>query len=225
MSQQLTERGFGYGFGHLSPDQSKFLISIPKNASSTLSEWVSANGWTAAIVGDNCNWNSVQEMIVVLRDPVDRWISGIVQYIYTYILCVHGPNSIKLVHETSTEFDYDMSVKQFIEQYNQLSERILFDVINRFDDHVWPQTELFQNLLPTVPRKFFYLDLNFDSKISQHLDLDLNNMLHHNTSDKNITKKSLQEFIQQRLIHRPELKQRVINAYAKDYELINQIIQ
>jgi hypothetical protein len=164
-------------------------------------------------------------MIVVLRDPVDRWVSGIVQYIHTYILYVHGPNTQKLVHEISTEFDYDMSVEQFITQYNQLSERILFDIINRFDDHVWPQTEFFQDVLPDVPRKYFYLDHEFDSKISQYLELDLNNIPHQNTSDSNDVKKSLQSFIQQRLLLRPELKQRVVNAYSKDYELINQVIQ
>ena len=142
--KQLVERGFGYGTGQLNSECSRFLVSIPKNASSSLIDWVGIHGWSSAVVGDNCNWTNVKEMIVVLRDPVDRWVSGIVQYIHTYILYVHGPNTTKLAHEIPTEFDYAMSAKQFIEQYNQVSERLLFDVINRFDDHVWPQNEFFQ---------------------------------------------------------------------------------
>jgi hypothetical protein len=164
-------------------------------------------------------------MVIVLRDPLDRWVSGIVQYIHTYILYVHGPNTTKLAHETPTEFDYAMSANQFIEQYNQVSERLLFDVINRFDDHVWPQNEFFRDLLPGVPKKYFYLDQNFNNKISQYLGLDLNSIPHHNNSNDNNEKKILQRFIQQRLVVRPELKQRIINAYSQDYELINQVIQ
>ena len=222
--QQLSERGFGYGSGHLNPECSQFLILIPKNASSSLVDWVSNHGWTSATVGDNCNWNNVKEIIVVLRDPVERWISGIDQYIHTYILYVHGPNTTKLAHEVPSTFDYNMSAEQFIEQYNQVSERLLFDVINRFDDHVWPQHEFFKNLLHLVSRKYFYLDQNFNSKISQYLELDLNNMPWHNNSDDNNIKKILQSFIRQRLILRPELKQRIVNAYSQDYELINQVI-
>lgn len=223
--QQLVDQGFGYGTGHLSTDCSRFLVSIPKNASSSLIDWLGKHGWTSAVVGDNCNWPAVKEVVVVLRDPVERWVSGIVQYILTYILYVHGPNTSILAHETPTEFDYDMSAKQFIEQYNQLSERLLFNVINRFDDHVWPQCEFFQDLLPGVPRKYFYLDQNFSKEISQYLELDLNIMPNHNSSENNTTTKILQNFIQQRLIVRPELKQRIVNAYLQDYQLIEQIKQ
>ena len=223
--QQLVERGFGYGTGQLNADCSRFLVSIPKNASSSLVDLLVTNGWSTAVVGDNCNWSNVKELIIVLRDPVERWVSGIVQYIHTYILYVHGPNTPKLAHETPTQFDYDMSAEKFIDQYNQVSERLLFDVINRFDDHVWPQTDFFKDLLPGVTRTYFYLDQNFNRKISQYLNLDLNSMPHHNNSDSNIEKKTLQQFIQQRLIVRPELKQRIVNAYSQDYELINQIIQ
>lgn len=184
--QQLVERGFGYGTGQLNADCSQFLVSIPKNASSSLVDLLGAHGWSTAVVGDNCNWSNVKEVIVVLRDPVERWISGIVQYIHTYILYVHGPNTTKLAHETPTEFDYNMSADQFINQYNQVSERLLFDVINRFDDHVWPQNEFFKDLLPSVARKYFYLDQNFNSKISQYLKLDLNSIPHYNNSDDNL---------------------------------------
>lgn len=223
--QQLVERGFGYGTGHISKDCSQFLVSIPKNASSSLVDWLGRYEWSSAVVGDNCNWNNVGEVLVVLRDPVERWISGIVQYIHTYILYVHGPNTVKLSYEIPTEFDYAMSTEQFIKQYNQLSERLLFDVINRFDDHVWPQCEFFQELLPNIPRKYFYLDQNFNNKISTYLGLDLNSMPHHNNSKSNNTLNVLQNFIQQRLIMRPELKQRIVNAYSQDYELINRIIK
>jgi hypothetical protein len=222
--QQLINRGFGYGYGHLSPGNAKFLVSIPKNASSFLNEALTQNGWTGAnVVGSS--WTGIEEMVVVLRDPVDRWISGFAQYLQTYILYPFGPNTPHLENEQPTSFDYDMSVLQFKEQYTQLTERLIFDIINRFDDHVWPQTELFENLLPNMPRKYFYIDKNFNEKISQYLGLDLNNVTNINNSEDNQVLKDIQMFIKERLSIRPELVNRICHSYANDYKLIEQVKQ
>ena len=223
--QRLIDRGFGYGYGHLSPGNTKFLVSIPKNASSFLSEATVQNGWTGAIVSNNSNEYNVQEMIVVLRDPLERWISGFAQYLQTYILYPFGPNTPKLENEQPTAFDYDMTVLQLQEQYTQFTERLIFDVINRFDDHVWPQCDMFKNLLPRVPRKYFYIDNNFNEKISQYLDLDLNNVSNLNNSENNQVLKDIQKFFRERLTVRPELARRICNSYAEDYKLIEQIRQ
>jgi hypothetical protein len=223
--QRLIDRGFGYGYGHLSPDNTKFLVSIPKNASSFLSEATMQNRWTGAIVDNNSNEYNVQEMVVVLRDPLERWISGFAQYLQTYILYPFGPNTPQLENEQPTAFDYDMGVLQLQEQYTQLTERLIFDVINRFDDHVWPQIDIFKNLLPMVPRKYFYIDDNFNEKISQYLDLDLNNVTNSNNSESNQVLKDIQKFFRERLAVRPELARRIRNSYAEDYKLIEQIRQ
>lgn len=220
---QLVDRRFGYGTGALSPDCSQFLLSMPKNASSYLLHWTGRHGWNTAIIGDECSWDRVQEMIVVLRDPLGRWVSGISQYINTYILNVEGPNGPVYDTENKTLYDYSMTADHWIDNYNQNVERIIFDLISRFDDHTWPQCELFENLLPGVQRRYFYLDSEFDATIGQYLNFRPYDNINRNqgTSNKNIQK--LQEFFQHRLNIRPELKQRVRNAYARDYELIKQV--
>jgi hypothetical protein len=222
--KHLVNRGFKYGFGHVSPDRTKFLVSIPKNASSFIKNSTGVAGWVGGSALDPKLQTSVNELVVVLRDPLDRWISGVSQYIHTYILYPHGPNTPFLEHETPTEYDYSMTVEQFTQQYSQLTERLIFDVINRFDDHVWPQMELFQELLPNVPRNYFYINHSFETKISEYLGIDLNTITDRNISDDNDTMKQLKEFFKQRFVIRPELAQRVKNIYAADYQLIEQII-
>jgi hypothetical protein len=216
-------KGFGYGSGLMSLDKTKFIINIPKNASSYMLDWASRHHWTAVRVGDASDWEKLEEMIVVLRDPTERWISGIAQYINTYILSVMGPNGPIFPGQPTTKYDWPMRAEHFIDQYNQNTERLIFDVINKFDDHVWPQCYFFEELLPGVPRKYFYLDTTFNQRIAQHLNFKLYNNLDLNSSISNDNMAELQTFFRQRFQIRPELKNRVINAYARDYALIDKV--
>jgi hypothetical protein len=223
IEQLLARRGYGYGSGMLSPDCSQFVVNIPKNASSLLNDWVGRNNWSSAVVGDNCDWSRCQEFIIVLRDPLERWISGISQYINTYILSIEGPNGPIYSVKQLTKFDFVMSADDFVSSYNQTIERLLFDVITQFDDHVWPQIDFFENLMPLVPRTYFYLDAEFNDKISCYLNIDIENNLDYNCSKNNHSMKKLQEFFINRLYVRPELKTRICQAYSRDYELINSV--
>lgn len=218
--KHLFDRGYTHGFGYVSPDRTQFLAAIPKNSSSFMKDALKQHGWTFGNALDSATQQQTQEVIVVLRDPVDRWISGFVQYIQTYILYPHGPNTPHLAHEVPTKFDYSMTVEQFKEQYNQLSERLIFDVINRFDDHVWPQTEVIEDLLPGIPRKYFVMGPDFDTKISQYLGLDLSNVTDRNSAKDNPVAQGLQDFFRERFELRPELRVRVANIYKDDYQLI-----
>jgi hypothetical protein len=217
----LQRRGYEYGNGVISPDGNKFIVNIPKNASSYLLAWANNFGYTAALAHEFDH--QVQELIVVLRDPVDRWVSGISQYINTYILSVEGPNGPIHGIENMTRYDRPMTVDEWISNYNQSVERILFDVISQFDDHVCPQYKFFHKLLPNATRKFFYINENFDSAIADYLNFShLSNIDRHsgNLSDK-INK--IQKFFLARLNTRPELRQRLVDHYNTDYKLIKEI--
>jgi len=218
IEQLLARRGYGYGSGLVSPDQQKFIVNIPKNASSFLLDWTVRNGWGTYVA----NQQLLNEMIVVLRDPVDRWVSGIAQYINTYILSVHGPNGPIFPGEPITKFDYVMSADDFIKEYNQNTERLLFDVIFQFDDHVWPQCDFFKNL-KSQRQTYFYIDHDFTEKISSYLNIDFVDNLDYNSSKSNANMKILQNFFSERLQTRPELKSRIINAYNEDYKLIETV--
>jgi hypothetical protein len=218
MIPQLVDRGFGYGSGTLSPDLSQFIVNIPKNASSYMLDWARRHQWMTTVADDHSD--TITEMIVILRDPLDRWVSGIVQYLNTYILSVQGPNGPVFPDEPYSPHNWRMDAVQWIDGYNQTTERLIFDVVNRFDDHVWPQHEFVENLLPAVKRKYFMLDRNFDTAIANYLGFAPYSDLDSNSAGNNANMRLLQKFFVDRLQQRPDLAQRVIKAYAKDYELI-----
>jgi hypothetical protein len=221
MIPALRGRGFGHGSGMLNSTHDHFIINVPKNASSFVLDWGQRHGWHTALAENHSD--TITEMIVILRDPVDRWISGIAQYINSYILSVHGPNGPIFPGEPLTEHDYVMSAQVFINQYTDVTERLIFDVISRFDDHVWPQNEIIKDVLPRIPRRYFMLDHDFEQNIQQYLgwqpvaDLDRNQGSH---SDNNAR---LQNFFRDRLAQRPELHERLRRHYADDYALLSQI--
>jgi hypothetical protein len=218
MIPQLVDRGFSYGSGTLSPDLSQFIVNIPKNASSYMLDWARRHQWMTTVADDHSD--TITEMIVILRDPLDRWVSGIVQYLNTYILSVQGPNGPVFPDEPYSPHNWPMDAVQWIDGYNQTAERLIFDVVNRFDDHVWPQHEFFEDLLPAVKRKYFLLDRNFDATIADYLGFAPYSDLDSNSAGNNANMRLLQKFFVDRLQQRPDLAQRVIKAYAKDYELI-----
>jgi hypothetical protein len=215
--EQLASRGYGYGSGILSPDHDRFLVNIPKNASSYILDWANRHGWTSAVVVQS---NDIKEIIVCVRDPVQRWVSGVGQYLTSYVLNVTGAYS----WETGPgPDDQQISADDFVANYNQVVERLLFDNLSRLDDHVWPQIEFFENLLPAVPRKFFYIDQDFDQCIGEYLGFSPADNLDRNRADTNPNTHKIQTFIRHRLNIRPELEQRVRKAYARDYELIKKV--
>lgn len=206
----------GIGSGMLSPDCTKFVVSIPKNASSYIVDWSIKNGWTSATVGDQCDWHLVQEVIVFLRDPIQRWLSGISQYLSGHVLNVSNAYTSEDGPGPDDQF---MSADEFINNYNPVIERLIFDQLSELDDHVWPQTR-FLEVLPSIPRTHFYIDSNFTDRISKYLEFTPRNDLDYNRSDSNPDMAKLQKFFQLRLNSRPELVERVKSRYQKDYEYI-----
>lgn len=217
MIPALVRRGFGYGSGVIDPTHNRFILNIPKNASSYILDWSGKFGWRAALVE---HYPSVQEIIVILRDPIDRWISGISQYITTYIQSVHGPNGPVFDDMIVTDKDYYLSADLFIEQYTDVVERLCIDAASRFDDHVWPQSEIIDGILPRATRTYFYLDKNFDRNISSYLEFRAYDNLDRNQGSANPEQKKLRAFFQSRLQNRPELRQRLMRHYQADYDLI-----
>jgi len=203
----------------LSPDHRRFLLNIPKNASSYLSTWSNALAWSPTWCGDLPS--TVEETCVILRDPVDRWISGIAQYLNSYILNVRGPQGPVFPNDPYNHiWDRRITADIFIENYNMLVERIIFDQVNRFDDHVWPQSELCDNACVGMNRRYIIMDENFDQKMTAYFGAEPVPNLYRNSGSDNPDQHRLQEFLRSRLTQRPELRERVINAYADDYAFI-----
>lgn len=201
----INSRKVGYGSGLIFFDKNKkFLVSIPKNASSFSHKWASLSGWSSATAykSKEIDWDQLEEIIIIVRDPVERWISGVSQYIKAAIL------------KSGTAND-------FIANYNGYTERLIFDNVSNLDDHVFPQIYFFKDLYPEIPRKYIYINKNFEFNLKQELSLcDCINNLDKNRSIDDSDKKELQDFFHTLLQKRKRLCKLVKNAYKKDYEFI-----
>ncbi len=221
MIPALVPRGYIHRAGFLSPDETRFIVNIPKNASSYIGDWGQRYGWKPVRITGGLP--GMKELIVVLRDPVDRWVSGISQYICSYILSVYGPNGPVFDAAEATEHDYFLSADAFIEQYTDLTERLLFDSASRFDDHVWPQSELIDGLMFGIPRTYFIVSPNLTKELSTHLGLPVMDGVDRNSGADHPEQKKIQEFMRNRLEKRPELVVRLRRHYKTDYDLINSV--
>lgn len=218
MIRALVARGYDHGSGVIDPGGNRFIINIPKNASSYVLDWANHNGWRPIMAHQA---PTVQEMIVILRDPVERWISGVAQYINTYILSVCGPNG-PVFPDADTGAHDVITVSQFVSQYNEVTDRLFFDVISRFDDHVWPQSEIIRDVLPGVPRRYFRLE-KLDAELGQYLNWQPRQHLDRNSGQATPTTAQLQNFFEARLRTRADLRERVRRHYADDYQLLEEV--
>jgi len=218
-TQPLANKGFVYGSGLVNPDHTRFIVNIPKNASSFLSNWAQENQWTVAHADDVSL--TLQEIIIVLRDPVERWISGFAQYASGNIL--HAKRFYSTDTGPGPDFQY-MSVAEFVKNYNPLTERLVFDNLELFDDHVWPQQIFFKDLLPDLPRKYFYINENINYQLQKYLGwLPASKDLDRNNSENDPDKKLIKQFLRNRLAQILELQKTILDAYVEDYKLIEQI--
>jgi hypothetical protein len=215
----LSRRGFEHGSGMISQNHRVFIVNIPKNASSFISQWTSQFEWRAAVASHY--EHRIAEMIVILRDPLDRWISGISQYLNGYILHAKDAYDINIGPDKDHQY---LNATEFINQYNSIIERMLFDNLDRHDDHVWPQYEIIRGVLPDKRKVYYYLDNSLEQKLCRHLDISLMSNIDRNQGDSNPDQKILKMFFKERVLEKPALRQRVIERYGKDYELISQVI-
>lgn len=202
----------------ISPNQLTFIVDIPKNASSYIHDWTSQMGWRAAAAGNH--ENRISQMIVILRDPLDRWISGIAQYINGWIL--HAKSFYDVARGPDLDYQY-ISATAFIASYNPVVERLIFDNLDRYDDHVWPQCEIIDGLLPTKHKHFFYMDESWEDRLAEHLNIPKATVADRNAGSSIEDQKLLQDFFRNRILEHPTLKNMIIDRYRSDYNLIDKV--
>ena len=201
----VQRRDFGYGSGFISPDTTQFYVNIPKSASSFISSWLVSSGWTSATVGCwGTDWNEVDSIIIVMRDPVERWVSGISQFIKGNILDTGG-------------------VTKFLNNYTEITENIIISSLDIFDDHVWPQHCFFKSILPNAKRKYVYICPEFEKNLKKELNLvwPIPNIVDYNKSENDKDLRDLKIFFKKRLEKNNNLHNAVKNIYKRDYEIIN----
>jgi hypothetical protein len=198
MLEHLVARGYVPGGGLLSPE-GVFYLNIPKNASTYLTNLFLSNGWIHYNLFES---PCPTQAIVVLRDPVERWISGYATYAAGWVL----------------GFGYGSD--HFKEDYNNLTERIIFDQLI-FDDHTTEQVKFIEQI-KDIPTTYFKLNHKLGKNLENFLkcNLDLNNPVNANIGEDNYDTKMIAKLLRERINQDPVLKAKIIKQYSADYTLI-----
>jgi hypothetical protein len=189
---------FGECMSH--PDHDLMYINIPKNASS----WTKPNllDWN----WENYNYHTDnlyhKHAIVVLRDPVERWLSGIAEYMYLY-------------HK---ELDCSLFTKCFFD--------LVFDRI-AFDDHTEQQV-LFLTKLDLDNCTFFRCDSQYRILFSNFLSSrgmpnKYFNYNYQHVTDHSPERKQFKEIFTQALKNNSKYITQLDRYFINDYKLIESI--
>ena len=180
-------------------------IPIPKNSSSYIGQLLLKNGWRTDnfLTADLSNKN----IIILLRDPKERWISGMAEYLSS--LLKNGKTS-----------------SYYIDNWNGMVQDLIFDQII-FDDHTEKQVYFIQD----VPREncvFFDSSRQPEQAIKQYLsarrvDLNTDAEIDRNQTQGNEHKETLASFLLEQLDKDPGLLNKLMNKYREDYTLWNVI--
>jgi hypothetical protein len=202
--------GHAFGEGMLSPGGEHFFINIPKNASCSIKETLTNLNWEFGNISDYPE----AKVIVAVRDPVQRWISGISEYLMMYY-----------PYELAQIVDQKFNCLPLLSQRLALS--ILFNKIT-FDDH-------------TERQAMFLRKIKFNRctwlKVDENLNKNLANLLTEigypivessivnvnvNDDDSSI-KKNLKDLIKL-IVEKDDSKhQKLKEWFWCDYQLMEQI--
>ena len=201
---QHTARGFTPG-GMFVKDNLVY-IPIPKNSSSYIGQLLLKNNWNIGnfLTTDLTN----KQLIILLRDPVDRWISGMAEYLCSSLL-KNGRTS-----------------DDIIKNWNNIIQDLIFDRVI-FDDHTEKQVYFIQSI-PIENCVFFNSAKQPEQAVKQYLtthdiDLNIDIVIDRNQAQGNKYKESLVDFLRDQLAQNPNLTNKLINTYREDYTLWNVI--
>ena len=201
---QHTARGFVPG-GMFVKDNLVY-IPIPKNSSSYIGQLLLKNNWSIGnfLTTDLTN----KQLIILLRDPVDRWISGMAEYLCSSLL-KNGRTS-----------------DDVIKNWNNIVQDLVFDRVI-FDDHTEKQVYFIQSI-PVENCVFFNSTKQPEQAVKQYLttyniDLNIDIVIDRNQTQGNKYKESLVDFLRDQLAQNPSLTNKLMNTYREDYTLWNVI--
>lgn len=220
-------KGHRIGHGLISPDNQHFWLHIPKCASTFTETYLKKLGWKINSVSNYLQLHDFDldsksnKIIVSLRNPIERWISGLLTY-FTIYHPLFKTHLIKLQSDKEQGINLDLIMS------------LIFDVIT-FDDHTERQcmfllgvddfSELTyinvnENYTANLDSFLTELNLSTDSekpnKESIYLD---RKQAKYSTSFEHVFITNVEE----RLNNNDELRKKIQNWFECDYQLINQI--
>lgn len=195
--------GHKIGQGFLSPDARFNFINIPKNASSEVKR--SLLGWSAS------DFNSLVanvEHLVILRDPTDRWISGIAEFLV-------GNFSYTGKCNANIEFEEIQMLMN-----TEMFQNLLFNFVI-FDNHTLPQSCFLQGLdLDTIT--FFYFDAEVIPRLLSYVGIT-KEIKTTNSALTNQKKLVIIRKLKNLLKDNPTLQRKIDTHYYCDHQLFDKV--
>ena len=179
----------------VSPENHDYVyIDIPKNASSSIKHAFADTWEWKNFIADESILSKSTEIIVILRDPLTRWISGITQYF-----------------ESNLKIDLDLS--------NDALVKIVFNTV-QFEIHTTSQTNFLFNMNKYVPKcVFFMCDTNLTSNLNDYF----RNRIDRNVSIQHLHRpppnNEFIEFVKNNKQHQQQIK----DYFQRDYDFINSV--
>ena len=201
--------GEAYQFGRCFTDQDWRLAYVPieKNVTRVIQSMITPMGFKES---DFLRSNKTPATcLIVLRDPVQRWVSGVVEY----LLRVYRDRINK--HNNMT-------------RQNITAEKALEQIV--FDRHTCPQHRFLEGL--SGPKQYIWFDQDQKPELITSVAKYFNEQGFSNewtpdkfSHDDDLASQQKRELTQlyQDILKQPDMLQRVKNFYSKDYELIDSI--
>lgn len=188
---------FGECWSH--PNIDLMYVNIPKNATSWTKVALISHQWECY----NYHLDNLyhKKPLVVLRDPIDRWVSGIAEFFYLY-------------HR-------DLSTDSF----NSTVCDIIFDKV-AFDDHTERQTYFLEGLDPENC-VYFMFDNNYQPLFSQFLSghgisNTFTDIEKKHVSDLEPVRRNFKKFFKDKLTE-PNYLNQIKSYFEPDYQLIDSV--
>lgn len=203
-----TDKGHTYGQCYVDRSLDLMYVNIPKNASTFTK--VNNFGWT---VDNYYQCEPTSTVLVVLRDPIERWLSGIAEYFNRY------QPTLTDVTELLESYPASSTTKLYLDLiFNQIS----------FDDHTEKQIR-FINDLEISKCVFFKCDVNFPRfysdyyKNTYNLDNTFNLGTWHNVTSSYPRKQRIKEIFKKIVQRNPQYRNQLVYHFRQDYELIKEV--
>lgn len=191
----------GYDFGQCCVDDTNKLVyvNIPKNATNWMHNIVYSMDWRDSNVYNEDL--SKYHALVILRNPIERWVSGVAEY-------------IKLYHKNIEKLDDSMW-------------QIISDII-AIDDHTDKQV-YFVNTLSIENVTFFQCDENLSNSVQQffqamNIDIKKRHLDPYYVTDKNSQNYKIIEQIKQKISDDILVKRKLNKFFQEDIDLIKSVL-
>ena len=183
-----------YGTCMVDHQSKHFIPLVPKNASTWVKDFV---GFVPGNYHDELLVQNNYTPVIFLREPVNRWSSGIAEFLHRYGIAGSG----------------------WRDNLNSIALDLLFKRV-AFDEHTESQSMYLEGI-DTEKAVFFKVDQTLNANVNHYFNQTVTPTT--NTYVTSGKKHSIKKYFTDLINTNPEYKQRITEYYQVDTDLINSV--